>query len=52
MISLSAFAAGKAKPLATISLATHPGGTHMMTMAGSVNGKDGLFLFDTGGGVS
>jgi hypothetical protein len=41
-----------AKPLAVIELGTHPGGTYMMTMKASVNGTEGLFMFDTGGGVS
>ena len=40
------------RPLAVIDLETHPGGTYMMTMKASVNGKQGLFMFDTGGGIS
>ena len=40
------------QPLAVIELGSHPGGTHMMTIKASVNGKQGLFMFDTGGGVS
>jgi len=44
--------AATARPLAVIDLETHPGGTHMMTLKASVNGKRGLFMFDTGGGVS
>jgi len=40
------------QPLAVIELGSHPGGTHMMTIKPSVNGKQGLFMFDTGGGVS
>ncbi len=40
------------QPLAVIELGTHPGGTYMMTMKATVNGKPGLFMFDTGGGVS
>src|SRR6478752_3220103 len=40
------------RPLAVIELASHPGGTYMMTMKASVNGKQGLFMFDTGGGIS
>lgn len=39
-------------PLAVIELIPHPGGTAMMTMAAEVRGQKGLFLFDTGGGVS
>lgn len=41
-----------AKPLAVIELGTHPGGTYMMTIKATVKGSEGLFLFDTGGGVS
>lgn len=40
------------RPLAVIELGSHPGGTYMMTIKASVNGKQGLFMFDTGGGVS
>ena len=46
----SAFAAPH--PLAVIELGTHPGGTYMMTIKATVNGAEGLFMFDTGGGVS
>jgi len=47
-----AYAARSARPLAVIQLGTHPGGTYMMTMKATVNGKEGLFMFDTGGGIS
>lgn len=47
--SIDAFAA---KPTAVFSLGTHPGGTHMMTIEASVNGTEGLFIFDTGGGIT
>src|SRR6478735_12548449 len=40
------------RPLAVIELDSHPGGTYMMTMKATVNGKSGLFMFDTGGGIS
>ena len=40
------------RPLAVIELSSHPGGTYMMTMKAKVNGVDGLFIFDTGGGIS
>jgi hypothetical protein len=46
------FKGSAAKPLAVIELGTHPGGTHMMTIKAKVNGTEGLFMFDTGGGVS
>lgn len=46
---VSAFAA---KPIAVIELLPHPGGTHMMTVRATVNGQQGLFLFDTGGGIT
>ena len=39
-------------PLAIIELIPHPGGTAMMTVRASVRGHVGLFIFDTGGGVS
>jgi hypothetical protein len=46
------FKGSAAKPLVVIELGTHPGGTYMMTMKATVNGTEGLFMFDTGGGVS
>jgi hypothetical protein len=39
-------------PLAVVRLISHPGGTQMMTMRAKVRGHEGLFLFDTGGGIS
>jgi hypothetical protein len=51
-VMVSAQGVGKGRPLAVIQLETHPGGTYMMTMKAAVNGKQGLFMFDTGGGVS
>lgn len=47
-----AFAANKTAPLTVIPLSSHPGGTAMMTVRASVRGHEGLFIFDTGGGVS
>lgn len=49
---LYTFASASPKPIAVIELLPHPGGTHMMTVRATVNGKDGLFMFDTGGGIS
>lgn len=54
-ISLSdhgCFASNESEPLAVISLAPHPGGTAMVTMRAEVRGHKGVFLFDTGGGLS
>lgn len=48
----SATAHAQAKPIAVITLIPHPGGTEMMTVHAKVRGHDGLFIFDTGGGVS
>jgi len=42
----------KPRPTAEITLLPHPGGTHMMTVEAIVNGHEGLFLFDTAGGIS
>jgi len=39
-------------PLVVIELSPHPGGTSMMTIRAKVRGHEGLFMFDTGGGVS
>ena len=39
-------------PLEVIELSPHPGGTDMLTLRAKVRGRDGVFLFDTGGGVS
>jgi hypothetical protein len=52
LLLLLTFKGSAAKPLAVIELGTHPGGTYMMTMKATVNGTEGLFMFDTGGGVS
>src|ERR687892_681700 len=40
------------KPIAVINLIPHPAGTYMMTMHARIRGHEGLFLFDTGGGIS
>jgi len=50
--SLPAFGAQQAVPLLVIPLEPHPGGTAMMTVRAKVRGHDGLFMFDTGGGIS
>lgn len=39
-------------PLAVFHLEPHPGGTGMMTLRANVRGHEGLFIFDTGGGIS
>lgn len=39
-------------PALVVELIPHPGGTHMMTVRAKVRGREGLFMFDTGGGVS
>jgi hypothetical protein len=46
------FTFGSARPLAVIDLEPHPGGTYMMTVKAVVNGQEGRFMFDTGGGIS
>jgi hypothetical protein len=33
-------------------LEPHPGGIAMMTVRAKVRGEEGLFMFDTGGGIS
>jgi len=38
--------------LVVIELSPHPGGTAMMTMRVNVRGHEGIFIFDTGGGIS
>ena len=45
-------ASGKPIPVAVIALSPHPGGTSMMTLHATVRGHEGLFIFDTGGGIS
>ena len=40
------------EPLAVFHLEPHPGGTAMMTVRTKVRGHEGLFMFDTGGGLS
>lgn len=47
-----ALASNKAAPEAIIELSPHPGGTAMMTMRARVRGHEGVFIFDTGGGIS
>jgi hypothetical protein len=44
--------AARPAPAAVIELSPHPGGTSMMTLRASVRGREGVFMFDTGGGVS
>lgn len=39
-------------PLEVIELSPHPGGTDMLTMRAKVRGHEGVFMFDTGGGIS
>lgn len=39
-------------PVMVIKLSPHPGGTAMMTMRAKVRGHEGVFVFDTGGGIS
>ncbi|HSB26734.1 MAG TPA: hypothetical protein VLE19_02715 [Pyrinomonadaceae bacterium] len=51
-VSQQSFAATTPRPSLVIELIPHPGGTGMVTIKGQVNGHEGLFLFDTGGGVS
>jgi len=45
-------AAQRARPLAVFRLESHPSGTHAMTLHAKIRGREGLFLFDTGGGVT
>jgi hypothetical protein len=45
-------AAPRPRPLAVFDLQPHPGGTYMMTLRANVRGHDGLFVFDTGGGLT
>jgi hypothetical protein len=40
------------RPVLVIELIPHPGGTEMMTVHAKVRGHEGLFIFDTGGGIS
>ena len=49
---VNALASNKLTPLAVIELTPHPGGTAMMTIRAKVRGHEGVFIFDTGGGVS
>ena len=46
------FAATPAKSPLVIELVPHPGGTLMMTIRATVQGHEGNFMFDTGGGIS
>ena len=39
-------------PLEVIELSPHPGGTDMLTLRAKVRGREGVFMFDTGGGIS
>lgn len=45
-------AAAAPAPAAVIELSPHPGGTYMMTLRATVRGREGVFMFDTGGGVT
>jgi hypothetical protein len=47
-----AVASTRNQPLAVFHLEPHPGGTAMMTVRARVRGHEGLFMFDTGGGIS
>ena len=47
-----ALASTRTEPLAVFHLEPHPGGTAMMTVRAKVRGHEGLFMFDTGGGIS
>src|ERR1051325_1856993 len=49
---VSSTAWSKASQKIVIPLTPHPGGTSMMTLRASVRGHEGLFMFDTGGGIS
>lgn len=54
-IAVSSLASSSQKsraPLSIINLISHPGGTLMMGVNAKVNGHEGFFIFDTGGGVS
>jgi len=46
------FASSPPAPVARIELSPHPGGTLMMTIRAKVRGHEGVFIFDTGGGIS
>ncbi|PYS71585.1 MAG: hypothetical protein DMF69_09870, partial [Acidobacteria bacterium] len=52
LCTTKSFASNKSGPLAVIELIPHPGGTAMMTVRARVKDHEGLFIFDTGGGVS
>lgn len=52
LLTLAVPALSKPRPVVEITLLPHPGGTHMMTVKAVVNGHEGLFLFDTAGGIS
>ena len=51
-IAAPCFAKPRSAPLAVFQLEPHPGGTAMMTLRAKVRGHEGLFMFDTGGGIS
>jgi hypothetical protein len=50
--AIPAFGSQRIVPVAVIPLEPHPGGTAMMTVRAKVRGHEGLFMFDTGGGIS
>ena len=51
-LAAPSFAKPRSAPLAVFQLEPHPGGTAMMTVRAKVRGHEGLFMFDTGGGIS
>jgi len=50
--SFSAVAGQRLRPVAVFPLEPHSSGTHALTLRAKVRGHDGLFLFDTGGGIT
>jgi len=52
LCSLDCFASSRPSAALVIPLTPHPGGTSMMTLGASVRGHEGVFMFDTGGGIS
>lgn len=52
VVFAAAAVSARTRPAAVIELVPHPGGTYMMTVHATVNGHPGLFMFDTGGGIS
>jgi hypothetical protein len=52
VMSFPAVAGQGVRPVAVFQLEPHSSGTHAMTLHARVRGQQGLFLFDTGGGVT